>query len=161
MLYGISRISYCIIFCLIGPYSCTYVEIPLFVNSQKWFLTAASQTKMCQRKCRPHWILLDIAELISQDRLLSYCHNMYWSVNSLIPSDAIWQHRSKSALAQVWLVAWRHQAITRTNVDLSSVRFCGVHVRTISQEIPQPSITKISLKSTYLKFHSNFSGANE
>ena len=32
---------------------------------------------------------------------------------------------------------------------------------TISQEIPQPSITKISLKSTYLKFHSNFPGANE
>ena len=31
----------------------------------------------------------------------------------------------------------------------------------ISQEMPQPSITKIHLKITYLKFHSNFPGANE
>ena len=37
----------------------------------------------------------------------------------------------------------------------------GVHIRTISQEIPQPSITKIHLKITYLNFHSNFPGANE
>ena len=60
-----------------------------------------------------------------------------------------------------WLVAWRHQAITWTNVDLSSVRFSGIHLRAISQEIPQPSITKIHLKITYSKFHSNFPGANE
>ena len=31
-----------------------------------------------------------------------------------------------------WLVAWRHQAITWTNVGLSSVRFCGIHLRTLS-----------------------------
>ena len=36
-----------------------------------------------------------------------------------------------------------------------------IHIRTISQEIPQPSITKICLKITCLKFHSNFPGANE
>ena len=29
------------------------------------------------------------------------------------------------------------------------------HLRAISQEKPQPSITKVSLKITYLKFHSN------
>ena len=34
-------------------------------------------------------------------------------------------------------------------------------MRAISQEMPQPSITKISLKITYLKFYSNLSGANE
>ena len=34
-------------------------------------------------------------------------------------------------------------------------------IRAISQEMPQPSITKIYLKITYLKFHSNFPGANE
>ena len=54
-----------------------------------------------------------------------------------------------------WLVAWLHQAITWTNVDLSSVRSSGVHLRPISQEIPQPSVTEISLKITCLKFHSN------
>ena len=31
----------------------------------------------------------------------------------------------------------------------------------ISQEMPQPSIMKICLKITYLKFHLNFPGANE
>ena len=37
-----------------------------------------------------------------------------------------------------------------------------IHIRAISQEMPQPSITKISLKITCLKkFHSNFPGANE
>ena len=32
---------------------------------------------------------------------------------------------------------------------------------TVSQEITQLSVTKISLKSTYLKFHSNFQGVDE
>ena len=36
-----------------------------------------------------------------------------------------------------------------------------IQIRTISQEIPQPSITKICLKITCLKFNSNFPGANE
>ena len=30
-----------------------------------------------------------------------------------------------------WLVAWRHQAITWTNVDVS-LRSCGIHLRTLS-----------------------------
>ena len=53
-----------------------------------------------------------------------------------------------------WLVAWWHKAITWTNVNLSSVRSSDVHVR-----ILQPSITKISLKNTYLIFQSNLPGA--
>ena len=37
-------------------------------------------------------------------------------------------------LGQHWfsLVAWQHQAISWTNVDLSSVGFCGIHLRAIS-----------------------------
>ena len=34
-------------------------------------------------------------------------------------------------------------------------------IRAISQEMPQTSISKVHLKITYLKFHSNFPGANE
>ena len=60
-----------------------------------------------------------------------------------------------------WLVAWWHQAITWTNVDWSSLKSSDTHNRAISQEMPQPSITKICLIITYLKFHSNFPGANE
>ena len=33
---------------------------------------------------------------------------------------------------RLWLAAWWHQAITWTNVDLSSVRSCGIHLRAIS-----------------------------
>ena len=51
---------------------------------------------------------------------------------SLKPCDAIWRHRSRSKLAQEWLVAWWHQAIIWTNVDLSSVRSSGIHLREIS-----------------------------
>ena len=36
-----------------------------------------------------------------------------------------------------------------------------IHIRTISQKMPQPPINKYHLKITYLKFHSNFTGANE
>ena len=60
---------------------------------------------------------------------------------------------------RLWLVAWRHQAITWTNVDWSSVKSSDIHIRAISQEMPQPSDTKICLKITSLKFHSNFPGA--
>ena len=60
-----------------------------------------------------------------------------------------------------WLVAWRHQAITWTNVDLSSVRSNDIHLTAISQEITQQSIIEISLQITHLKFHSNVPGANE
>ena len=60
-----------------------------------------------------------------------------------------------------WLVAWRHQAITWTNVDLSSVWSSGIHLRSISSEIPQPPFTKVSLKITYLKLNWNLPGANE
>ena len=48
-----------------------------------------------------------------------------------------------------------------TNVDLSSPRFGDVHLRAISLEISQPSITKISLKIIFLRFYWNLPGANE
>ena len=36
-----------------------------------------------------------------------------------------------------------------------------MHIKAISQEMPQPSFTIICLKIRWLKFHSNFPGANE
>ena len=60
-----------------------------------------------------------------------------------------------------WLVAWWHQAITWTNVHLSSIRSSAIHLTAILQEIPQPSGTELSLIITYLKFCSNLPGANE
>ena len=46
------------------------------------------------------------------------------------------------------LFAWRHQAITWTNVYLS-LRSSDVHLRAISLEISQQSVTKISLKNYF------------
>ena len=57
--------------------------------------------------------------------------------------------------------AWRHQAITRTNVHLSSVRSSYTHMKATSQKTPQPSIAKISWNITFLKLYSNFPGTNE
>ena len=73
----------------------------------------------------------------------------------------IWQQRSRSTLAQVMVCfAWRHQTITWTNVDWSSVESSDIHIRAISLKMPQP-ITKICLKITCLKFHSSFPGFNK
>ena len=48
-----------------------------------------------------------------------------------------------------------------TNFDLSSGKSKDNHLRAISQAIPQPSITKISLKIAHDKFDSNPPGASD
>ena len=73
----------------------------------------------------------------------------------------LWWHRTESTLVQVCLVTWRHQAITWTTVNFSSVRFSNIHLRTISQDIPEPSITEISLKITFVTCHPILPGTNE
>ena len=60
-----------------------------------------------------------------------------------------------------WLDAWRYQTITWTNVDLSSVRSCIIHLRTLSKEALKVPISKASLKIEFLKLHPNLPGANE
>ena len=50
---------------------------------------------------------------------------------------------------------------TRVNVDWSSVKSSDINIRAISQVMPQPWITKIRLKITYLKFYWNSPGPNE
>ena len=81
-------------------------------------------------------------------------------VNLLWPCDTIWRHRSGSTLAQVMacrLTAPSHY-LTQCWLMVGS---CGVLLRTNSQEIPQSSITKISLKINNVKFHKNLPGAIE
>ena len=64
--------------------------------------------------------------------------------NGLVPSTD-W----RLVTLEVWVNigsgnAWRHQAITWTNVDLSSVKTSGIHLRVISQETPHPSVANIN-----------------
>ena len=60
-----------------------------------------------------------------------------------------------------WLGAWRHQAITWTNVDLSWVRCNGIHLRALSLDDVKIPINKIRLKIAVLKWHPGLPGANE
>ena len=103
--------------------------------------------------------------LIMRILILSTLHKVYqlpgYYLNSLGSGDAIWPQRSGSTLAQAMACCLRAPNHYLNNVDLSSVRSSDIHLRAGSQEIPQPSITEIICKIKYLKFHSNFPGANE
>ena len=90
---------------------------------------------------------------------LSISGNLITHSVSLWPNDTIWRQRSGSTLAQVMACCLTAPSHYLHSNDWSSVKSIGIHIRAISQEMPQPSITKIYLKS--LKFHSNFPGANE
>ena len=82
-------------------------------------------------------------------------------VNSLGPSDATWWQRSGSPSAQIMaccLMAPSHY-LNQFWLIISKVEWH--HLRASSQEIRQPSITEIICKIKYLKFNSNFPGANE
>ena len=66
-----------------------------------------------------------------------------WRSSSLWTGDTIWE--SLLTLAQEMARCLGHQAITWTNVDISSVRSCDIYEMAISWDTPQPS-TKISFK---------------
>ena len=70
--------------------------------------------------------------------------------------DAIWLHKFGSTSAQV---KW-HQAITWTNID-SSVRFCGIHLRAISQWETKLLYWIMNLKIIFLKLLSHLPGADD
>ena len=61
--------------------------------------------------------------------------------------SAMWRHRSWSTLIQIMACCLMDQS---HNLNLSSETSSYIHLRTISQEIPQPSITK----TTYHTSHS-------
>ena len=84
-----------------------------------------------------------------------------WLINSLWPNDAIWRHKSRSTLAQVMaccLTAPSHY-LNQCWLIFSKVQWHSVEGNLTRDS--SPSITKISLKITCLKFYSNLPGANE
>ena len=92
------------------------------------------------------------------------CYGIVSCFNSLWPSDTIRGQGTKSTLAQVMaccLTAPSHYMITWTNVDLSSVRSCGIHQRALSWEDLKMAISKTRLKIIFLEPHSDLPGANE
>ena len=58
----------------------------------------------------------------------------------------------------LWCIVLKGLQFIVTNVDVSSVRPSDIHLRAISWEISQPSITKLAWKLLDLKFHPNHPG---
>ena len=91
---------------------------------------------------------------IESPKRILYCH-------SIMVDMRILTHWGLVTPYGVGDLDWRHQAITWTNVDLSSVRSCGNHLRTLSSEDLKISISIARLKIPFLKSHQDLPGANE
>ena len=106
-----------------------------------------------------HFKYLSLTRHQSEPR--SCCPNSW--VNSLWPSDTIWRQRSGSTLAKVmvWCLTALSHFKNQCWLVIIEVQWHHVNIRAISQEMSQSSVTEICLKITYLKFQSNFPGANE
>ena len=79
---------------------------------------------------------------------------------SLWPSDAIWWQWTGSTLTQVMACCLTAPSHSWTNVDFSSVRFCGIHLRVLSWVDLKIPISKTRLKFELLKSYSNSVGTN-
>ena len=72
-------------------------------------------------------------------------------VKSLRHRDAIWRHGQR--WLRKWLVACRHQAITRTNVNLLLIRLLRTHLNDILFEKLLFSFKKMNLKMSSARCH--------
>ena len=136
-----------------------YVRRYISLDQCFWLITICKQNLMVQnsqyhvhRPCTKHHTELSSLNYMIRSRKF-YSNNWYprhFKITHhglVMPYDDIYvgQHWLRK-----WLVAWWHQAITGTNVDLSQVRSSDINLGAISQK---PWISKISLKITYKKFH--------
>ena len=82
-------------------------------------------------------------------------------VNLLWPSDAICDKDLGQYLIRKWLVARWHQAITWTDVDLSSMGLHGIYLRSISLAVLKISVCEICLENILVELLPHPPGANE
>ena len=78
-----------------------------------------------------------------------------WTYQLIVPRYTIWRQRSRSTLAQVMaccLTAPSHY-LNQFWLIISKVQWHSSEGNFNHREKPQPLITKISLKITFLKFH--------
>ena len=108
------------------------------------------------RACHPGGCFLGLHCWCSTFKSNHWVSLTHWGLVTPYGDSDLGQHWLRQ-----WLVAWWHQAITWTNVDLSSEGFCGILLRTVSQELLKVSIQDMSLKKTFWKLFSNLPGANE
>ena len=93
--------------------------------------------------------------------MTSNAWNVFEIINPLWPSDAIWQPRSGSTLAEVIACCLTAPSYyLQANADLSPNVFCGFHLRVISQGLMK-LIQNIYLEITLLKSQPHHHWANE
>ena len=80
-------------------------------------------------------------------------------VNNMV-ADALATIGGRTSTAMV-STAWRHQAITWTNIDLVLLRFCCIHLRAIPLRVPELQFGIMILVIILLKWLSHFPGGNE
>ena len=68
--------------------------------------------------------------------------------------NSLWHHTATKNWVNHGSGNGQHQAITWTNVELSSVRSSDIHLKAISKELPLSSITEISFKIYKFSFKS-------
>ena len=101
------------------------------LNSSLIWLKGTQFTKIKKSKlANANWIVYNTSTIL----LIPKCINSFW------PSDAIWRRSSESTLSQIMACYLASPSITWANIDLSLVRFYGIHLRSISQESSQATI---------------------
>ena len=129
------------------------------VNFEVWF---ASVTQHCFRYWLGTWQVPSHYLKQWWPKLLMSASIMSKQINSRWPSDIIWHYRSGSTLAHViCFMAWHHQAITWTNIDLSLVRVCSIHLRAILLPVPKLLFCIKILKIILFKLLPHLPGASE
>ena len=79
----------------------------------------------------PFWKRIFIWKILITDWSLKITHLTYCGLVMAYGGRDLGQH-----WLRLWLVAWWHQAITWTSVNLSSMRSCVIQLSAILQEIP-------------------------
>ena len=102
---------------------------------------------------RPQWVNYDLAILggCIHIGILTHC----------VPTGSCGATDLGQYWLRCWIVAWKHQPFILSSVDLSSVRFFGIHPRASSQQVPALMFYITCLKFIYLKSLPHPSGVNK
>ena len=70
--------------------------------------------------------------------------------NSVWPSDAIWQHKPGSTLAEVMAYCMTApKPLSDPKLTFDFVRFCGIYMGAMTQRVPNILVCIMSFKVTY------------
>ena len=124
------------------------------LTNKTYFHNIHSQSQcLCASIAAKVHTMLILTRPIHHTRIIQIClTHVCWKRNVLLnpwwPSDTIWRHRFGSILAQVMtycLTSCKHY------LNLSWLIIDDIHLRAISQQIPQVSMNEISLTITFIE----------